>query len=74
MAVMSQDRTPTESVTMESVPNIARDDKSWHYAFGSWRECNLPIYDASCEGEGVISSLEPLDSIHGGIEETIAGE
>ena len=56
MAVMSQDRTPTESVTMESVPNIARDDKSWHYAFGSWRECNLPIYDASCEGEGVISS------------------
>ncbi|MEC8050027.1 MAG: serine hydrolase domain-containing protein [Myxococcota bacterium] len=53
---MSQDRTPIDSVTMESVPAVASDGVAWHYAFGSWRECNQPIYDESCEGDGVISS------------------
>ena len=41
---------------MESVPAVASDGVAWHYAFGSWRECNQPIYDESCEGNGVISS------------------
>ena len=53
---MSQDRTPIDSVAMESVPAVASEGVAWHYAFGSWRECNQPEYDESCEGDGVISS------------------
>ena len=53
---VSQDRTPVESVAMESVPGVASDGVAWHYAFGSWRECNQPIYDEACEGDGIISS------------------
>jgi CubicO group peptidase (beta-lactamase class C family) len=53
---MSQDRTPVESVAMESVPAVASDGVAWHYAFGSWRECNQPIYDEACESDGIISS------------------
>ena len=53
---MSQDRTPVESVAMESVPVVASDGVAWHYAFGSWRECNQSTYDETCEGDGVVSS------------------
>ena len=41
---------------MENVPEVASNGKAWHYAFGSWRECNQPIYDEACEGDTVISS------------------
>ena len=38
------------------VPPLAQTFGEWHYALGSWRECNAPTHSPACDGPGVISS------------------
>ena len=40
----------------DGVPQLARTFGEWHYAFGSWRECNEPMHSPACDGLGIISS------------------
>ena len=56
-ALMTQDHTPSSTVTMMNVPTAATQDGTWHYGLGCWRECEGDDYDASeCDAPGVISS------------------
>jgi hypothetical protein len=57
MKLLTTDHTPTSSVIMKNVPDVATQNGTWHYALGCWRECSAIDYDGTgCDSPGVISS------------------
>lgn len=37
-------------------PGITENRLDWHYGFGFWKECDLPVYAAACDAAPVLSS------------------
>ena len=46
----------SNDVTLERIPQTARDYGDWRYALGCWRECDEEIYNPRCDDIGIISS------------------
>ncbi len=49
-------RQRTSELSIEGIPDVARDGRAWQYALGCWRECEGEAYTEACEAAGLASS------------------